>query len=184
MGFYLELQKNAGDGVYRESKVPSVYWVLYGIAGFALLCMGGAAHALLWDLAAAGSTFDKFLIGLIVAAVPGYLAVGAKMAFFRKYVEIIPNEIHTGFEAFGLRPLNRKIAKSEAKAIFFTNQRPSPNLASKRYDDPQYQIRGHWKVGVALKSGKEVTLDRHVEQDMLVDFAEELKTWLQSGVAR
>jgi hypothetical protein len=83
MGFYLELEP-ASTGEFTEKKIPSSFWVLYAIAGFALTCMFLTANSLLRDLARTGSDLDSLLVYSIVLAVPFYIAIGVKLLAFRK----------------------------------------------------------------------------------------------------
>jgi len=167
MGFYLELFPVTGEKEYREQAVPGVYWILFGLAGFALACMFGAAYTLLGDLARAGSTFDRFLIGSILSAVPLYLLVGIKMAWVRKFARYDTKGVETGYRLFGKAFCKRFTAWSEVKAVELVNLRPTANLAPRQHADAQYYIRGHWRLILAGKDGKEVVIDRHTEKEVL-----------------
>ena len=87
MGFYIDLAPVGFDlERFEEGSIPSVFWVLYAITGFALLCMGLAAHSLLGDLAKMGSGLDLALVFLILSAVPVYVLIGFKLGALRRFV--------------------------------------------------------------------------------------------------
>ena len=171
------MRRQADRPEFTESEVPYVYWVLYGLAGFALSCMGLAAYSLLWDLAQKGSWFDLGIIGVILAAVPFYLVIGAKMAFTRKFVRFEGDFLEVGFRFMG-RPLwVLRTERSGISSVELLNLRTTPNLAAAEHDDPQYQIRGHWRIVVTAKSGKKMVVDRHTEKEMLVPLFEAISSW-------
>jgi len=166
MGFYLELGP-AGQNEYREHSVPPVFWILYGLAGFALCCMFGAAYTLLGDLARAGSTFDRVLILSILSAVPFYLAIGVKLAWIKKFVRFDGAGLTVGFRLGKWEFWKRSTTWSSIQSIELVNQRPTANLAVRQHGDAQYHIRGHWRILVKEKAGKEFVADRHTEKEML-----------------
>ena len=179
MGFYMELSPTQTPGEFAEKEVPPVFWVLYLIAGFALACMAGAAHLLLWDLAKSGSWFDILLVGTIFLAIPAYILIGIKLAGVRKFVWLSPGKLVLGFRFFG-RPIVRKELREEDVAgIDLHNKKPTPNLAPEQHDDPQYAIRGHWRVSVKTKKGRDIVVDRHTENEALIPLAGALKQAFQ-----
>jgi hypothetical protein len=189
MGFYFEMLPHGApsDGPareYAEIQTPPVFWVLYLIGGFALLCMGLAANRLLYTLVREGNSFDRFVVSLIFFAVPLYLLIGIRFSFVRKYIAFNPEDITFGFRLgnnLSWPIWTRRIPRGTVADIDCINQRPTANLAPKRHDDSQYYIRGHWRVGVVLKNGKFVTLDRHTEKEALAEVFQSLKRWFGSN---
>lgn len=180
MGFYIELVRFQ-PGVYSEGEIPKAYWVLYGIGGFALICMGGAAYALLIDLAKTGWIGDQILVGSIVGAIPLYLLLGLKLVWVRKYVEIGAEVVQTGFRFAGYTFLKRSVHRSEvAQAVLF-NKKPSENIAPTEHRNSQYYIRGHWRVGLKLKNGQFIVLDKHTEKEAIHPLFQELQDWVTSS---
>ena len=179
MGFYLELRPGQKPHEYTEGAPPSVFWALWAIAGFALLCMGLSAHMFLADLLHDGFWFDRLLVSLIYGAVPFFLLIGAKLAFVRRFVHLAPDHLRVGYRVFG-RELARKIPRSEITAIDLYNQTSGPNLAVSEHDDPQYYYRGHWRVVARLRSGKTVLLDRNTERGMLRGVFRDAQAWFTS----
>lgn len=184
MGFYLELFPVAGETEYREQAVPNVFWILYGLAGFALACMFGAAYSLLGDLAKAGSTFDRALIGSILSAVPIYVLLGVKMAWVRKFARYDARGVEVGHRLAGKTLWKRFVPWAEVKSVELVNQRPTANLAPRQHGDAQYYIRGHWRLLLVTRENKEVVLDRHTEKEMLEPLFTDLRSTLLGGGAR
>lgn len=179
MGFYIELNPVGDSGQeFRETEIPPVFWMLYLIAGFALLCMGLAAHTLLKDLARIGSGWDLAIVYAIISAVPFYFLIGFKLGALRRFVRFTDGTLAVGYQ-IGKTPFReRKIAKKQIQEILLVNLRPSPNLAPQRHLDAQYYIRGHWRVVALLKNGKRIALDRHTEKGALEPLYKNLCTWL------
>jgi hypothetical protein len=180
MGFYFELKKTGSDNLeFREQGVPQVFWTLYGLAGFALTCMGLAAHSLLVTLLNTGDPWDLILIGSIFFSVPVYLLIGVKLLWVRKFVQLEPNQLALGYFVGSRRFTLKRLPKSEIKEVLLINQRPSSNVAPARHGDSQYYIRGHWRLLVNTKSGKHLVLDRHTEKGALHSLQSSLRTWLE-----
>lgn len=180
MGFYIEMSQTEPQvGLFEERGVPSTFWVLYGIALFAVLCMGMAAFTVLRDLFQRGNTFDQVLLFGVFSFIPAILLIGMKLALFRKFIEFSGDHLIVGF-----RSPNRKISlfknsfpKKSVTDFFLINKRQSANLAKKEHEDRRYHIRGHWKV-LAEVNGKRIVLDRHTEQEALEPLYQSLKAWL------
>ncbi len=167
MGFYLELYPLSGEDEYREQAVPKVYWILYGLAGFALTCMFTAAYRLLADLVRMGDPWDLALVGLILSAAPIYFLLGIKMLWIRKFVRFGSGKIGVGFRMGRWKLCESSLPLESIQSVELINRRPSANLAPVQHGDNQYFIRGHWKVFVVAKNGKEIVLDRHTEKEAL-----------------
>lgn len=177
MGFYIDLVP-VGPRMERfeESAIPSVFWVLYGILGFALLCMGTAAHAVLGDLLKIGSTFDLVVLSLIFSALPIYLLLGIKLLFVRKFVSLDRETLKRGFRFAGKEVLVKRFSKRDAEEILLVNRKPSPNVAVRVHDDSQYHLRGHWRI--LLRSGnKYFTLDKHTDPGALEPLYRQVLSW-------
>ncbi len=178
MGFYFEMQK-AGGTEFAEGKTPGVFWTLYVFLGFALLCMGLAAHALLGDLARSGDWFDVALVWMLYACAPLYVGIGLWLGFVRRFVKTESGTLIVG-RRFGSRPFwQKRISKPEITAIALVNRRPAENNAPLHHDDSQYYIKGHWRVVAWRKNAKPVTLDKHTEREMLVPMEADLTAWLR-----
>jgi len=188
MGFYFEMspQGAANDSRvsgFAETQIPPVFWVLYLIAGFALLCMGLAANHLLATLLKEGTAFDRGIVSLIFFSVPFYLLVGVRFTFVRKFIAFETDSIAFGFRLGNLNLRKRTVRGEAVSSVELMNRRPTSNLAPKRHGDSQYYIRGHWRVGLILRSGKFVTLDRHTEKEALEPIYESLKEWFSACAA-
>lgn len=179
MGFYIELKKTANQGnEFREQKPPQVFWTLYALAGFALTCMGLAAHSLLIQLLNTRDPWDLLLVGSIFSAVPVYILIGIKLLWIRKYIRFSADEMVLGYFV-GQNDFNlKKINKSEVTELMLLNQKPSANVAPAHHTDPQYYIRGHWRLILKTKEGKMITLDRHTEKGALHALQNSVETWL------
>lgn len=167
MGFYIELLPSSPQmNRFQENAIPPIFWILYGIAGFALFCMGAAAHAVLGDLLKAGSTFDLVILSLIFSAVPLYLLIGFKLLFVRKFVSIEEGILQFGYTVAGKPVRVRRFSPGGVEAVLLLNRKPSPNVAVRIHEDSQYHLRGHWRV--FLQVGKKfITLDKHTEKGAL-----------------
>ena len=177
MGFYLDMTPAAAAGTYRETEVPKVFWMLYFFAGFALACMGAAAFTLLKDLISIGSAWDQAIVGIILAAVPFYLAIGFKLAFIRKFVDYRGDALRVGYAVWGKPLVERKVGRRDIVDIQLLNQRPTSNLAPKQHRDAQYYIRGHWRILVAKAGGKTLVVDKHTEKEALEPLFQDLQKW-------
>lgn len=179
MGFYIELKKLDSSGTeFRENAPPQVFWTLYGLAGFALTCMGLSAHSLLATLLNTGDPWDLVLVGSILLAVPFYLLVGIKLFWVRKFILFDPNSIQMGFLIGKKRFTLSQVAKNDISETLLINQRPSENVARVQHDDPQYFIRGHWRLIIKTKKGESIVLDRHTEKGALHSLLNSTRTWM------
>ena len=183
MGFYIELRKAAATGEYREEGTPPVFWTLYLIAGFAIFCMAAAAHSLLGDLLRMGSYFDLFLVGSFIAVIPIYFLIGIKLLSIRRFVSFAGDRLECGFKIGKKTLFGWELPRAEIDNISLVNKIPSPNLARKYHDDPQYQIRGHWRVVAKTKAGEEKIVDRHTEKGALEGLQKELTAWVGEASA-
>ncbi len=179
MGFYIELKKTDNvEKEFKEQKAPQVFWTLYGLAGFALTCMGLAAHSLLLQLLTTGDYLDLLLVGSIISSVPIYVLIGIKLLWIRKYIRFLDTDLVIGY-SLGNKYFNFKtINKSEIEEVLLVNQRPSANVAPAHHADPQYYIRGHWRLVIKTKLGKLITLDRHTEKGALHPLQNSVRTWM------
>lgn len=179
MGFYIELKKAEGQvSEFREQKPPQVFWTLFGLAGFALTCMGLAAHSLLRTLLNTGDPWDLAMVGAILGFVPFYLALGIKLLWVRKFIVFKPDSLVMGYR-LGNKAFNFKtVKKSEVAEFFLINQKPSANVAPAQHADSQYYIRGHWRLILKTQTGKLVTLDRHTEKGALHSLQNSVRDWL------
>lgn len=178
MGFYLELKRPNESNEFTEFGVPMVFWLLWAIAAFALICMGMAAHVFLGDLLESGAWYDYLLVGGIYAFIPVHLFLGFKLAFVRRFVRMEPDQLIVGFRVLG-RELARSYGRQTVNSIALINQKTSPNRAQTEHDNDAYYFRGHWRVLATLKSGKRVTIDRHTEKGMLRQIFRDLEEWLE-----
>ena len=182
MGFYIDLKRVTPNSLdFSETKTPQVFWMLFGLAGFALTCMGLAAHNLLLDLLKSGDLFDTLLVGGVTFFVPAYFITGIKLAVVRKKVKFSGEYLVVGFFMGQIPVWFKKISRVEIDSYEIINRRPSPNVAAKRHQDSQYHIRGHWRLMLKLKNGKSITLDRHTEKGALHSLQNSLRTWLKSS---
>lgn len=181
MGFYLELDRRptAGGFTYREKAPPPVFWVLYAFSGFALACMGLAAHGLLGDLAASGAWYDRALVGALYACVPGYVALGLWLALVRRYVTVEGGALRLGRTAGTVRLWERSYERGRFRAIALVNRKPTPNYATMESEDGQYFVKGHWRLVAWLADGGAVTLDKHTDREALTPMLDEMKLWLK-----
>jgi len=168
MGFYLELvPEPTKSKEFKEVSPPTTYWILYAIAIFAVGCMMGAAHHVLGGLLAAGSIWDWMILGVLGLVFLLFGAIGFKMAALRRFIRVEGDQLQTGYFCLGYPLVLRKANRDEVREIVLLNQKPAPNLAPQFHDDPQYFIRGHWRVIVYPKHTRPILIDKHVEKEAL-----------------
>jgi hypothetical protein len=180
MGFYLELVPQGKEcQEFRELPPPVSFWVLYAVGVFALICMGAAAYSVLGGLFAQGSIWDGIILGTVGLFLALFLFIGIKMLALRKFVRLKTDELQVGFFVFG-RPFRlHNYLRSDIKEVCLINQRPTPNLAPEFHDDPQYFVRGHWRLVLDLKKPKRVVLDKHVEREALIPLFNSIESWFK-----
>lgn len=172
------MKKLAPTGHYAETEVPSSFWMLFAVAGFALACMGGAAFTVLQDLAKMGGTFDQLLLLAIAMAVPCYLLIGAKLALVRKHIDFSGDVLKISFRIKEIALWSRSLPRSGIKEFRLENQIPTQNLAPRQHGDTQYYIRGHWRLVCTSFSGRHFILDKNTEKESLEPLLIELQHWL------
>jgi len=178
MGFYLDLNPKTPEGNwFVENRPPAVYWALYAIAVFALLCMGLAAHQVLGGLVLEASWFDWGLIIGVALVVVIFLVVGFKMIALRKFIDFKGQELRLGYYIFGYSAFSKSFTRDRIADIVLVNQKPAPNLAPQFHDDPQYFIRGHWRLILETQKHGKYVLDKHVEREALLPLFTALKAW-------
>ena len=178
MGFYLELEPDPGDREFREARPAFVYWALYAFAGLALVGMAAAAHRFLGDLLSQGNPFDWVLVGGILAVLPLYLALGVRLCLLRRYVSLGEGYVEVGFRV-GPRPVwQRRLQRAEVARIALANISPAPNVAPHLHGDPQYYVRGHWRLQAVAHRGKPLNLDKHTEKEALEGLRRAASEWL------
>jgi len=178
MGFYLELrpgQNSSDPQEFIEQPPPATYWVLFLMGVFALGCMGLAAHQVLGGLLGQASMIDWVLLAILLFIVGLFLCVGFKMAFLRKFIRLRKGKLELGFYCLGIPHISKKWDFSEISDFVLYNHKPAPNLAPQHHTDPQYYIRGHWRILLKSNSGKGYVLDKHVEREAL----NPLLSWLR-----
>lgn len=178
MGFYIELQRTTPTE-YSEKEVPGAFFSLYAIAGFALICMGVSAYALLGDLFREGSWFDRAIVLILGLSIPAYLAAGIKIFSIRKFVRFSGKSVSWGYQSFGRSWRVRSVTRDQVQAIELTNRRPSPNIAPRQHDDGQYYIRGHWQLILRTRDGKTHVIDKHTEKEAVSALETDLRVWMQ-----
>ncbi|MBM4317011.1 MAG: hypothetical protein FJ116_05975 [Deltaproteobacteria bacterium] len=178
MGFYIELKKTGdSDNMFLEQSPPQVFWTLYGLAGFALTCMGLASHSLLITLLSTGDPWDLLLVGSVFSTVPIYLLIGIKLVWIRKFITFNHDNLEMGFYLGSRRFFISKLDKQNAAEVLLVNERPSANVAPVQHDNSQYYIRGHWRLLVKTKDGKDIILDRHTEKGALHSLQNKVRSW-------
>lgn len=178
MGFYLDLVPQEKEGrEFRELPPPVSFWVLYAVGVFALICMGAAAYSVLGGLFAQGSFWDGVILGTVGIFLVLFLFVGIKMLALRKFIRLEADVLKVGFLVFGSPFQLSNYPRSEVKEVCLINQRPTPNLAPEFHDDPQYFVRGHWRVVLDLKKQKRIVLDKHVEREALLPLYTVVESW-------
>ncbi len=180
MGFYYELNPNpTTPSEYLEARTPRVFWVLYGILGFALACMAGAALHVLADLAKTGAALDEALYYGFLSLFPGYLLLGLYLALVRKFVRA-EKRLEVGARVVGCTVFKRSFNKEKIAGFELINYKPSQNTAVSQHDDSQYYFQGHWRIIARLKNGKTPVIDRHNEKEALAPLWQFLANWLKS----
>lgn len=183
MGFYTEIAKGR-PGFYLEGAVPPVFWTLFAIAGFALICMWGAAHSLLFSLADTGNWYDQALVWIFALMVVVYVGFGVKFAWVRKFVHFEGSRIAWGFR-FGDRVVYEKqLEREEIAQIVLTNHKPSGNRGEQTHDNASYHYRGHWQIRAVLNSHGYVILDKNSDKEPLEPLYEELRAWCQMKMSK
>lgn len=178
MGFYLDLNPKTSEGtLFIENGPPAVYWTLYAIGIFALFCMGLAAHQVVGGLFQEPSWFDWGLLFGVASVVLLFFLVGFKMAALRKFVSLEGPKLQVGYYVVGRSVVLRSISKDLVSDLVLVNQKPAPNLAPQFHDNPQYFVRGHWRLILITKLGKKHVLDKHVEKEALLPLYSSIKNW-------
>ena len=180
MGFYLELAKDPVKSEYREMSIPPVYWALYVFAGFALVCMGLSAHSLFLELYRSNFWGDRALIWGCLLMLPLYVAVGVKMAGFRKFISWGSGELHIGFRVFGKPMWVSRVSRAGIIRVEIAHLRSSPNVGKGEHTDSQYHNRGHWRV-VLTTSSQTITLDRSTDAGALEGLYREMDRWVKDA---
>lgn len=166
MGYYFDLEPE-GTNTFSEQRVPTVFWGLYALLGFALACMGAAAFKVLSDLLNTGSYFDRTLIMCFSLSIVGYLLIGVKLVWVRKFVDFSNDQLTWGFRMGGHVLFLREVARKEITAIDIEHSASTPNQAYQLHADRQYYAQGHWRLIVRTRGGKKLTLDRSSEREAL-----------------
>lgn len=166
MGFYIDLRP-VTPTEFKETEIPFVFYTLFAISGFALLCMGLASHMLLADLAKVGTAFDFTIIGAILLSVPFYLVMGLKLFFVKKFVSVREGKVSYGFTFKGKAFYKKEIPYEDISSVELVNKRPTKNVAPVMHNNVQYHIQGHWRIVLNLKNGKSVVVDKHTDIDAL-----------------
>jgi hypothetical protein len=181
MGFYLELvPEPTKREEFREVPPPKTYWILYAIAVFAVGCMMAAAYQVLGDLLSAGTVWDLLILGILALVILLFGAVGFKMAALRRFIRVAGTQLQTGYFCFGYPLVLRKVNREDVKEVVLLNQKPAPNLAPQFHDDPQYFIRGHWRVVVYSNHHPPLLIDKHVEKEALESIYQWVSEWWKS----
>lgn len=181
MGFYFGLRPRALDPFeFAEQEVPRALWVLFLLAGFALVCMAGAAHHLLVKMLRTGSAMDVGLVFGILSFVPIYLFTGVRLFFIRKFVAFEPDAVRLGFRFWRWCMLHRSIARARIREVKLTNHAPTPNCARFQHDDDQYFLRGHWRLGIVSDQGKFITIDKGTDRAALEPLHRQFDRWLHT----
>ncbi|NBX91884.1 MAG: hypothetical protein EB078_05625 [Proteobacteria bacterium] len=178
MGFYLELvpQEN-NTREFRELPPPSSFWVLYLVGIFALSCMGAAAYAVLGGLFSQASLLDGIILGTIAGFLLLFAAVGFKMLALRKFIRWPENRLQVGFLIFGQPWILKSFVRREIETVEVVNHKPAPNRAPDFHDDPQYFVKGHWRLILVLKNKKTFVLDKHVEREAIQPLYNLVSSW-------
>lgn len=178
MGFYLDLkQSEKKPDFYLEASPPVSFWLLYGLGCLALIGMMLAAHSIMGDLLKQATLWDWGLVSLGSLALLIFLGAGIKLFALRKFIRRSGSWLEVGYYFLGQPICTWKINSKDIHEISVVNQRPAPNLAPQFHDDPQYYIRGHWRLVVSTAKGKTKVLDKHVEREALLPLLSWLSQW-------
>lgn len=180
MGFYLELRqsgKSKHQNDFIEQAPPATYWALFLIGVFALVCMSLAAHSVLGGLLNQASFLDWILFFILFLVLALFVFIGLKMAFLRKFIRVRNKSLELGYYIGKIPLVMYRWHRNSVLALDIVNHRPAPNLAPQHHNDPQYYIRGHWRLVLKTNKNKVKVLDKHVEREAL----EALFLWLREG---
>ena len=177
MGFYFELEP-AAINCYQEMRTPTIFWGLYGLCGFALMCMGLAAYSILGTIYRNGSTIDVALVASFIAVISVYVLIGARLVGIRKYV-IFEDALRIGFKFFNYCVTQTAIPKSDIAQFEIRHSSPSSNVAPSLHQNRQYFMQGHYLLLAKLRSGRTIVLDRSVEAEALLSLKSDLSASLK-----
>lgn len=181
MGFYLDLNPQSTARVdFREGAPPPTFWVLFLIGVFAILCMVLAAHQILGDLFKSPGLVDWILMGGLGFVVALFLGAGLKLLAFRKFIQENGDKLLMGYDVFGFPWVFYRFPRKQVARLYLYNHKPAPNLAPQFHDDPQYFIKGHWRLVIETHQGKKKVLDKHVEKDALEPLFRALSAWQEN----
>ncbi len=174
MGFYFEMRQETPTE-FKESKPLSVFWFLYAVGGFALLCMGLSAGSLLWQMAQSESIWDRLIFAAVLSFVPLFILCGLKLWLVRKFIQAYQGKLEWGF-TFGKRPLwVRSLPLNQISKVDLTHEKRSSNLGQRQHGQTEYHIQGHWRV-VIESGGKKYGIDRHTDREALLPLYHFLST--------
>lgn len=176
MGFYFDLAPTNGP-YYQEQEVPALFWALFTILGFALTCMGIAAFGILSDLVRSGEWIDKALIGAYGVSWVGYLFIGIRLIFFRKFVDWGKGRLTWGYRAFGFTFTLNSLHPHAIDEAEILHSSQTTNIAPSLHGDRRYFIQGHYRL-VVKANGRSCTLDRSTDPDALEALRGDLSRWL------
>lgn len=178
MGFYLELAPHRErNKEFIEVAPPVTYWVLYAIGIFAIACMLAAAHQVLGGLLSEGTVLDWLILAILGFVFVLFAAVGFKMAALRRFIRVQSAQLQIGYFCFGYPVILRQIGRGQVKEVILLNQKPAANMAPRFHDDPQYFVRGHWRVLVYPNQQRPILIDKHVEKEALESIYHWVHTW-------
>ncbi|MBI1859803.1 MAG: hypothetical protein HYR96_02665 [Deltaproteobacteria bacterium] len=175
MGFYFELEP-VENGAFRETRVPMVFWGLYGLLGFALSCMLLASFTVLRDLQRQGSGIDLFLIAAFGSALAGFVGVGIKLVWVRKFLEFDNSCVRWGYRLGKFAPFTSSVPRSEIERFAIEHSGATPNRAPQLHGEQQYYIQGHFRL-VLVSHGKEHVLDKSTHSEVLEPILVSLERW-------
>lgn len=181
MGFYFDLESIPGVG-FREVRVPTVFWALFALAGFALVCMGAASFTILKALLETGSLVDRALILGYWVAVLGFLGVGIRLALIRKFVDTANDALTFGYRFGRWKLFSRALDRSAITEITIIHSSPGPNTAPTLHRETRYYLKGHYRLIAKTNSGRVWTLDRNIDEESLTPLNQDLNFWLSPMV--
>lgn len=179
MGFFLELGEEK-PRYYAEARIPLIFWELYAVLGFALLCMGIAAFSIFSDLLSADQLLDKFLVGSFALFVVMYILVGIKLAWIRKFVDFSEDTVKWGFRAKNWILFSRQLPKKSVASFGLEHSSPTQNTAPQLHTDAQYYIQGHWRL-ILHAPERDFLIDRSTEREALEPLLIQLQDWLKNS---